>query len=250
MTRSEIPLIVVQDEIQPCPYLDQTARMPLSLPTERLSPTSVDQFLSMGYRRSGDFLYRTQCPRCDACKPTRVDVGQFRLTKSMKRVLRRGDLELDVIVAPPIVDASRVGLFNSHRLDRGLAEGKERVDEQSYQSFLVSSCCDVLEFSIFHAGQLVAVSIFDVGQTSISAVYTHFDQRHHRFSLGTYAILKQLDWAKRNDRRFVYLGMYVADNKHLNYKARFLPQQRLVDGAWRDFDDAPSGAACKIDAAK
>jgi arginine-tRNA-protein transferase len=250
ISRPGISLIVVQDQVQPCPYLDQTARMPLSLPVQRLSPSGVDQFLSLGYRRSGDYLYRTQCPRCDACKPTRVDVERFRLTKSMKRVLRRGDRELDIIVAPPTVDASRVELFNHHRADRGLADGRERVGEDAYHSFLVSSCCDVLELSIYHSGELVAVSIFDVGETSISAVYTHFDQRHHRFSLGTYAILKQFDWAGRNDRRFVYLGMYVAENKHLNYKARFLPQQRLINGVWQDFDDSESGTLYEIDVAK
>ena len=55
-----------------------------------------------------------------------------------------------------------------------------------------------------------------------------------RYSLGTYAILKQLQWAKESGRKFVYLGMYVANNSHLNYKARFGPQERLFDGKWQE----------------
>jgi arginyl-tRNA--protein-N-Asp/Glu arginylyltransferase len=44
--------------------------------------------------------------------------------------------------------------------------------------------------------------------------------------------------------------MYVAENKHLNYKARFLPQQRLINGVWQDFDDSESGTLYEIDVAK
>ena len=35
-----------------------------------------------------------------------------------------------------------------------------------------------------------------------------------------------------SDRKYVYLGMYVAENRHLNYKARFMPQERFVNGCW------------------
>ena len=81
-----------------------------------------------------------------------------------------------------------------------------------------------------------AISIVDIGRTSTSAVYTHFDPRASRYSLGTYAILRQIEWARENGRQYVYLGMFVADNQHLNYKARFLPQQRLIEGRWYEFN--------------
>ena len=85
---------------------------------------------------------------------------------------------------------------------------------------------------------MIAVSIVDVGAESTSAVYTHFAPDAGRYSLGTYAILKQIEWAKQTSRTYVYLGMYVAENRHLNYKARFLPQQRLIDDEWVDFSAA------------
>ena len=87
------------------------------------------------------------------------------------------------------------------------------------------------------------VAIVDVGRESTSAVYTHFDPAAARYRLGTYAILKQIEWARDSGRRFVYLGMYVASNRHLNYKARFMPQQRLCHGRWTDFDRAPENLA-------
>jgi arginine-tRNA-protein transferase len=70
----------------------------------------------------------------------------------------------------------------------------------------------------------------------LSAVYTYFDPQFEKLSLGTYAILKQMQLAENTGRKYVYLGLYVAENQHLNYKARFTPQERLIDGRWVTFE--------------
>lgn len=242
-TGTECRLIVVQDQLQSCPYLDGvTARMPLRLPVGSVTPEITDQLLEMGYRRSGDFVYRPQCPGCSECKATRLDVSRFRMTASMRRVLRRGDRDLTCRWGPARVDRVRVEIFNEHRAKRGLGTGCAPIDAESYRAFLSDTCCDTIELAISQTGQLVAVSIIDVGKSSTSAVYTHFDPIASRYSLGTYAILKQIEWARDNGRRFVYLGMYVASNQHLNYKARFMPQQRLCGEQWVDFEAASQAA--------
>ena len=237
-SEGQCKLIVVQDQLQVCPYLESTtARMPLRLPVGDVTPQITDQLLAAGYRRSGDFVYRTQCPSCTECKPTRIEVSQFKMTGSMRRVLKRGDRDLSITWAAPVITQPRIDMFNRHRGERSLGNG-ERVDASSYGAFLVDSCCDTQELSVFLQDQLIAVAVIDVGETSISAVYTHFDPDHARYSLGTYAILKQIQWAQEMGRTYVYLGMYVADNSHLNYKARFGPQQRLCDGQWTDIQQA------------
>ena len=229
-------LVVVQDQLQSCPYRDgMTARMPLRLPVGRVTPEITDQLLEAGYRRSGDFVYRTQCPRCSECLPTRIHAMTFPFSKSMRRVLSRGDRELQSEWGQPIVDSRRVELFNLHREQRDLGSGDE-VDPESYRSFLVDTCCQTNELRIYLDQSLVAVAIVDVGKDSVSAVYTFFDPQHHRLSPGTYALLKSIQWAAQSGRKYVYLGMYVSDNRHLNYKARFSPQQRLVDGQWTNID--------------
>jgi len=234
---AEFRLVVVQDQPQTCPYLDDTvARMPLRLPIGTLTPLIFDRLLASGYRRSGDFVYRTQCPTCQECVPTRVDVGRFHWTKSMRRVLNRGDRELEIEWGVPQTDTERVRLFNAHRAARGLGDG-EPIDLGSYQSFLGDSCCQTMELSMSLGSRLIGVAIMDVGQESTSLVYTHFDPRFGRYSPGTYAVLKQLEWAAEHGRKFIYLGMYVAENPHLSYKARFRPQQRLLDGEWIEIDE-------------
>ena len=235
LTDQECRLAVVQDHLHTCPYIDGVmARMPLQLPIGVVTPEVTDRLLELGYRRSGDFVYRTQCPACNECKPTRVEVDKFKLSTSMKRVRKRGDRELRCEWGPPKVDTHRIWMFNQHRSVRGLGTSTE-IDADSYRSFLFDTCCDTVELSIFCEDELISVSVFDVGKNSTSAVYTHFDPAASRHSLGTYAILKQIEWARLSDRKYVYLGMYVSSNSHLNYKSRFLPQQRLIAGEWVEF---------------
>ena len=123
----ESRLIVIHDQPQECPYLDDVlARMPLRLPIGKLDSQSLDWLLELGYRRTGDFVYRTQCPGCQACEPTRVIVDQFVWSKSLKRVLQRGDRELTCTYAPAKSDDERIELFNRHRRIRSGSIGPGR----------------------------------------------------------------------------------------------------------------------------
>ena len=237
LSNGECRLVTVQDHLQICPYLENTtARMPLRLPVGSVTPEITDRLLEMGYRRSGDFVYRTQCPACNECKPTRVPVADFRMTSSFRRVLNRGERELESHWGTPTVDRRRIAMFNEHRHARSLGSG-EHTDADSYRAFLADTCCESKELAIYLNGELVAISIVDIGATSLSAVYTHFLPHAGKYSLGTFGVLKQIQLAQKTGRQFVYLGMYVAANRHLNYKARFKPQQRLLDGEWTAIDD-------------
>src|SRR5438876_11264406 len=157
--------IVVFDTPHPCSYLPgRTARLPYRHPVEKLTPEQFDGRLAEGDRRSGIFLYRTQCPACRACQPIRLDVNQFRPDATQRRMQRRGDALLKVKIGPPVVDQHRARLFNLHRDTRALTSGDSPLDEQSYAEFLVDSCCDTLELSYWHAGRLVGVAIADAGR--------------------------------------------------------------------------------------
>src|SRR5262245_36222072 len=189
--------IVVFDTPHPCSYLaGRTARLPYRHPLEKLTPEQFDQRLAEGDRRSGVFLYRTQCPGCRACQPIRLDVSTFQPDATQRRTKRRGDSLLMVKIGPPVVDEERVRLFNLHRDTRGLSLGDSPLDEQSYAEFLTDSCCETLELSYWHHDRLVGIAIADVGRDSVSAVYCHYDPTFRRLSLGTYSILRQVEFCR------------------------------------------------------
>jgi arginyl-tRNA--protein-N-Asp/Glu arginylyltransferase len=229
--------IVVFDAPHSCSYLPgRIARLPYRHPLQILQPEQFDQRLAEGDRRSGVYLYRTQCPHCRACQPIRLDIDKFRPDATQRRMQRRGDAVLRVHIRPPIVDERRVDLFNFHRDGRGLGSGDLPLDEQSYAEFLTDSCCETLELSYWHGPRLVAVAIADAGKESLSAVYCFYDPTFRLLSLGTYSILREIDFCRETSRRFLYLGFFIAESPHMSYKARFRPHQRLIGGAWTEFE--------------
>ena len=229
--------VVIIDETEPCPYLEgETARMPLCMPLSKISAPQTDVRLRMGYRRTGEFLYQTNCPRCRACQSIRIDVEDFEFSRNAKRVVNRGDKRFSQTIAELQADHERVALFNKHRRARGLAKRDTDIDLEEYIWGFVRSCLDSFEITYRHNGQLVAVAICDSGKNSLSAVYTYYDPEFPRDSLGTYSILKQIQLCAQRNMEHLYLGFYVEGSPHMVYKSRFRPHERLVEGKWVRFE--------------
>lgn len=227
------PELVLFDRTSSCPYLsDRSARLPLRLPARTLRADELDLRLAAGDRRQGPVLYRTNCPNCTACIPLRIDVERFTPSRSHRRILNRGNRDLKLETNLPSVDERRVTLYNRHKIERGLGDVTGQIDQQGYRTFLVETCCDSLELSIWHEGKLVAASILDRGFGSLSAVYCCYDPSLSRYSLGTYAILKEIELCRTWGMRYLYLGLYVEGSAAMAYKARFYPHQQRRDGRW------------------
>ena len=228
-------LQVVSDSLSPCSYLaDKTARLPLHLPVQPITSEKFDRLMELGYRRSGRYYYRTQCPKCSACEPIRLEAQRFEPSRSHRRTLKRSKA-LRCIWSRPSVDQARVDLFNRHRIGRDLSLSGELITQEDYESFLLCSPNVSAELSIWKGDELICVSITDMGKNCFSAVYCCYDPAYAQYSLGTLSILLQLQVAREQDIRWLYLGFYVRENKHLKYKANFRPHQRRINGQWIDF---------------
>lgn len=232
-----LQLTKVIDESSICPYLDaRTARMPLEIPADSINGRQLDYLLDLGYRRSGWFYYRTACVGCQECQPLRVDVAKFSESRSLRRVLKRGDAELQVTIGRPHCNDVKLHLFNQHRIQREMARNDGPASAEDYTAFLVSSWNTTNEICYWLQDRLAAVATVDVGEESLSAVYCYFDPELDYLSLGTYSILTHMRLARANSMRWLYLGMYVADNQHLRYKARYFPHERFQAGSWRRYE--------------
>lgn len=238
------PEWLVWDEPSRCPYLpSETAHLPLRLPMRRLKPVEFSARLAAGDRRQGLLLYRPKCPRCVACEAIRLDVSRFRPNATQRRVVRRGDEALRVLIGRPAVTAEKVALYNRHKMERGLTTGDGLIDAEGYEQFLAESCTDTIELRYVLNGLLVGVAIADRAADALSAVYCFYDPSFARLSLGTYSVLKQLELCRQWQLPYLYLGLFVAGNRAMAYKARYLPHERLVDGAWREFTSPPGAPA-------
>ncbi len=241
------PEIVVIDQEEPCPYLEgRIARRPMRLPTRRLQPHELDQRLDAGDRRAGPLFYTQACPSCRACEPLRIDTGTFEATRSQARAWKRGRKALRVSAGPLLVDELRITLFDRHQTLRGLRKHEREFGREEYEAFLVERAVDSFELRYWLGETLVGVAITDRGKDAWSAVYTYYEPElpleHRSLSLGTFSILTQLELARANGVRWLYLGLAIEQSDAMRYKLAFLPHERRIDGEWRAFSrlDAPT----------
>jgi arginyl-tRNA--protein-N-Asp/Glu arginylyltransferase len=85
-------------------------------------------------------------------------------------------------------------------------------------------------------GDLLAVALTDVLSDGLSMVYSFYDPDHRTRSLGTFMILDHIARARRMGLAYVYLGYWVRDSRKMDYKGRFLPQERLLADGWTRFE--------------
>jgi arginyl-tRNA--protein-N-Asp/Glu arginylyltransferase len=89
-------------------------------------------------------------------------------------------------------------------------------------------------------GPLLAVAVTDLTPDALSAVYTFYDPDLAHRSLGTLAVLRQIEWARREHRSYVYLGYWLAGHGKMDYKRRFRPLEGFDGRYWRDLDEGDS----------
>ena len=216
----------------PCGYLDDKAARTVFLDPQ-VNPTQslYNMFAQQGFRRSGSFLYRPQCDHCRACVPIRIPVADFRPNRTQQRVWR-ANRDLQVQQRPTEFDAEHFALYRRYLSERHPGGGMDQHTPADYSAFLSSRWSHTLSVEFRLQGQLLSVAVVDELDTALSAVYTFFEPDQARRSLGTFAILWQIEEARRRGLQSVYLGYWIAGSRKMAYKNRFRPFQRLGTNGW------------------
>ncbi|MCK7594149.1 arginyltransferase [Pseudomarimonas salicorniae] len=218
----------------PCGYFRERRAQDLLLdPHDKRVPLLYGQALEHGFRRSGTHVYRPRCPGCRACQPLRVDVRAFAPSRGQRRCLRRN---ADIGDIQPLERAGEehFALYQRYVRSRHPGGGMDQGGRHDFDAFVSARWSPTVFAELRRRGQLVAVAVTDLLEDGLSAVYTFFDPDLAERSLGTLAILRQIEWARRSGRRWLYLGFFIAGHPKMDYKRRFGPSQVLVDGEWRE----------------
>lgn len=201
--------------------------------------------LECGFRRSGDIVYRPHCRGCRACVAVRIPVQRFAANRSQRRCLRR-NADIQMRVLPAQRSDEQMALYRRYLRARHAGAGMDDHGAAEFDQFLIGSWSEgrfleLRESCAQGQGRLLAVAVTDVVDTALSAVYTFFepDAEVAGRSLGTLAILKQLEWARREGREYLYLGYWIAGHRKMDYKTRFHPLEGFDGRQWREVDRAP-----------
>jgi len=227
----------------PCPYLagKEERKVFTHLVGER-APELNDLLTHGGFRRSQSIAYRPACESCRACVSVRVVVDAFRATRSMRRVL---DLNADLVgeMRIPVPTSEQYSVFRGYLDSRHRDGGMADMTVLDYAMMVEDSHVEtrIIEYrrrgpdthvTGRGAGALLGVALTDVLGDGLSMVYSFFDPDASARSLGTFMILDHIARARRLGLSYVYLGYWVKGSKKMDYKGRFLPQERLMPEGW------------------
>lgn len=234
-----------------CPYLDDRDSQSEGFVTSSLHGETYHDLMDLGFRRSGRVFYRPRCPTCQACVPIRIPVAEFIPSKSQRKAWRRNS-DVSVSLSEPKLDDERIELYQRY-LEHQHPDSPQSNDPEGVKEFLYNSVVDSMEVSYRintatsdgnkegtndgnskkdSEGRLIAVSILDVCDRSVSSVYHYFDPAEAARSLGVFSVLMEIELTRAWHVPHFYLGYWIKDCKTMDYKARYQPHELLIGGRW------------------
>ena len=216
----------------PCGYLPgREARTVFVDPDLAMDSRLYTLLASHGFRRNGPHVYKPHCEACHACVPLRIPVAEFRPDRGQRRIWRcNGDLGVESLAA--VSRPEHYALYRRYLEARHAGGGMDASSEPEYAHFLMNPWGRTRMVAMHAGDELVCVAVTDELEDALSAVYTFFDPSLGRRSLGTYAILWQIEAARRRGLKWLYLGYWIAESRKMAYKDRFRPHERLGASGW------------------
>ncbi len=234
-----IPLFLT--ETHECSYLENAwARTAFVHPSFSMETRLYSGLIAKGFRRSGDDVYLPHCDQCQDCISARVPVVEFRPSRSQRRCWRKNQT-VGVEVKAAEFDPRHFELYRRYQRFKHPGGSMAEVDEAEYMRFLGSEWCDTLFVEFWRDSQLMAVAVVDQLDRALSAVYTFFDPDLAACSPGVYAVLWQIDYARKRGLDYIYLGYWIRQCRKMRYKEQYQPLEILTGDGWRKLENSEYG---------
>ncbi|MSP86990.1 MAG: arginyltransferase [Methylotenera sp.] len=227
-----------------CGYLpNKLAQSLIASPQHLIDATVYSSLIQQGFRRSGKFAYKPHCENCQECVPVRIFLPDFIPSRSQKRAYQHHK-NLIATILPVAYDAEHYALYANYQNarhandqinqdDKLNQENKsEQEDVEQYRNFLCQTNVESVLVEFREGDQLKMISVIDLVQDGISAVYTFYKPDDTKASFGTYNVLWQIEWAKTLNLSYLYLGYWIKDSRKMTYKQNYKPLEKLIDGEW------------------
>jgi len=217
-----------------CGYIKgQEAQSIVATPYKNVNSKNFKSLISQGFRRSGQYVYKPDCKNCSACIPIRLLASNFIASRSQKR-LKKYLNKLSVELLPLNFNEEHYNLYVNYQNKRHRNNDKSEDDVADYNDFLINSNVNskLVEFRL--NDQLKMITIIDIIDDGISAVYTFYDCSDQKLSLGTMSIIWLLGLCKKENLPFLYLGYWIHESQKMKYKTNFKPYELMIKGVWQE----------------
>lgn len=189
----------------------------------------MDAYLASGYRRNGNILYNMHCSECQACVPLRIEPQEFLPNRSQKRNWSRNQ-DITVETSPLAYSPENLALLEKFLSMR--YPGRDSSPLEYYSGFFVNHITTTVEFRYRAGTRLIGVAIVDLSTAWLNVVFFYFEPEEGKRSPGTFNILYLIDFCRRKQIKFIYLGYWIKEVKAMRYKANFKPHYIYRNNTW------------------
>ncbi len=222
-------MIIIQNtklsDLDECPYISGRDMRIEYFYALNLDDIDLNRFIEKGWRKFGMFYFLPNCPECLECVPIRIPIANFKSSKSQRRVLNKAS-EIKVRFGPLEYREEIYDIYRNHSENRF----NKDTDFEEFMFNFYTKSCPALQSEYYLDDRLVAVGFLDKSSEGLSSVYFVYNTDFSKYRLGTFSIIKEIEYAASLGIKYYYIGYYIKDNQSMAYKGRFFPQE-LYD--WR-----------------
>lgn len=213
------------EENKPCSYYDDRLSDIRYKYLDNCAPETYFKMLERGWRRFGNIHFVPECKNCTECQTIRIDVANFKFTKSHKRLFNKND-DIEIYVQKPSISIEHLDLYNKYhrRMQNKKGWNNNEITPGEYKSSYVDGASTYgREILYMHQEKLIGVALSDMLPDGMSAVYCFYDHEYAHRSLGKFSILAQISIAKQANIPYIFLGYWIKDHLSMGYKENYKP---------------------------
>ena len=201
---------------------------------------NLDDYLENGWFRSGQVIYTSKILNFDGelFSPVRIrlPLEGYTFRKRLRKLWNKNQKRFRTVVSKAQFSKEQENLYQIHKkkfsgyvaptLVDSLLEGNPINIYNTYQ------------VAVYDGDQLVAVSFFDLGKTSMASIMGLYLPEYESYSLGFYTMLAEIDFGKNQGFQFYYPGYVIPGYPKFDYKLKIGPVDfyEQEEDEWLPFD--------------
>ncbi|RMF03643.1 MAG: GNAT family N-acetyltransferase [Bacteroidetes bacterium] len=192
------------------------------LAPKRFSPLELDRYLAQGWRPLGQRIYTADFIQVSlgevyGVTPTRLPLHTHTWRKGQRKLIRKNNEVFEFSCGPARVtpEKHRINaLYRKQQPSKSPQELDIHIEHDGRRIFQTQEIC------VYHQGQLVAFSFFDVGAKSAYSKVGIYDPDFAHYSLGLYTMYLEVQWCQDRGFEYYYPGYVSTDTPLFDYKRR------------------------------
>ena len=156
----------------------------------------------------------------------RMNLEHFSPSARQRKTMRRVESRFTVTYGHAQPNANKEALYAKHK-SRFKGFIHNTLTEYLSAGFQ-GTVFDTREVCVYDGDRLIAVSYFDLGEQSMASLLGLYDEAYAKYSLGTYTLLKEVEYGLRTGRKWFYPGYILDQRSDFDYKLKLGPMEHYT----------------------